>query len=433
MQEGLEIRKTNGNSAVRRRRKTVAYALGVVAIVLVAVLLTFSLTVNYYCNNSGDNKDLVKKLDVLSDYIEKYAYYDADYAAMEDAALKAFVSSAGDRYTVYYNADDFKALNDGNVGQYVGIGVSVAEEEVVYNDDIITIVEVIQVHEGSHASEVGITAGDMIYSVYTDEGEIFANDVDFDVFASLVKGEEGTNVNISILRMKNEELEKVNLTIERRKVVVKSVLHSIDTDNKIGVVSISQFDLNTPSLFTESVDAIKAEGINKIVIDMRDNGGGDLNSVVACASYFLNEGDLIMSAEDNEGRVVKHKARVKTLGGEYALCSVANSDIGKYKDLKVVVLVNENTASAAELLTAVLRDYELAPIVGVNTFGKGTMQTIYSLEDHGLDGGIKITTDVYFPPCGVNYDGVGIEPDVIVEYEIGDVDNQLEAAIKLIK
>ena len=151
---------------------------------------------------------------------------------------------------------------------------------------------------------------------------------------------------------------------------------------------------------------------------------------MACASYFLNEDDPIISAEDNRGNVVKYNTRVRTYGGVYSSCSVTREDIGKYKSFDLVVLVNENTASAAELLTAVFRDYELALIVGVNTFGKGTMQTIYSLEPVGLEGGIKITTDVYFPPCGENYDGVGILPDVVVENDESDVDNQLQTAVE---
>ena len=167
---------------------------------------------------------------------------------------------------------------------------------------------------------------------------------------------------------------------------------------------------------------------------MRNNGGGDLNSVVACASYFLNEDDVIISAEDNKGNNVKYKARPRSYSGTYASCSVLQEEIGMFRSLDAVILVNENTASAAELLTAVFRDYKLAAVVGVNTFGKGTMQTIYSLEERGMEGGIKITTDVYFPPCGENYDGVGIMPDVVVKLDDSGEDNQLKTAVnELIK
>ena len=223
------------------------------------------------------------------------------------------------------------------------------------------------------------------------------------------------------------------VTLERRSVEVDSVSCLIDSQySDVGIVSIFQFDLNTPMLFSNAVSSLREQGVKKLVIDLRDNGGGDLNSVIACASYFLDNDDLILSAEDNKGDVVKYKARARTYGGRYASCSVTAEDIGKFKNIKVVVLVNENTASAAELLTAVFRDYGLAPIIGVNTFGKGTMQTIYSLDAHGIDGGMKITTDVYFPPCGENYDGVGILPDVVVELDDSAEDNQLKTAIEIL-
>ena len=431
MQEERETIRPKENYTALRRRKNVGYALAVVVIVLVTVLVTFSLTVTYYHKGSENNRALAKKFDVISGYIDKYAYFDADHKEMEDAALKAFVSSSGDRYSVYYNAEAFDALKNSNHGLFVGIGVEYVEEPIVYDGNILTLMRVTSVHEDSPADSVGILSGDLIYSVYTDDGEVFADDVGRDVFTSLVKGKAGTTVNISILRMKSGKYQKMNLTVERREVLVKSVSHFIEDDT--GIVRISQFDLNTPMLLSESLDAIKAEGISKIVIDMRSNGGGDLNSVIACASYFLEEGNLILSSEDNEGKVLKYKASARTLGGEFASCSVSKKDVGKYKDFKMAVLVNKNTASAAELLTAVFRDYKLATIVGVNTYGKGTIQTVYSFAKYGLDGGMKITTDVYFPPCGVSYDGVGIEPDVIVEYEQGSVDNQLQAAIKSIK
>jgi len=428
MQEEFEIKDNDNCQRRSRAHRIFVICVTLFAVILVSVLTTFSLTVKYFHTPKNDSDGFYKKFEVLSDYIDGFAYYDADHEAMEDAALKAYAASAGDRYTVYYNAEDFKALNEDNEGRYVGIGVTVSASEAEYLGEILSLVEVIKVHDGSPAYDKGLVAGDMIYSVHAEGGEIFADDVGLDVLSSKIKGEEGTFVTISVLRKQDDEYKKIEFTLERRKVDVKSVEYSVYKPD-VGVVVISQFDLKTPELFKQAVSALKESGIKKIVIDMRNNGGGDLNSVIACASYFLNEGDLIISAEDNEGNVVKFKARQRTYGGSYASCSVSSDDVGKFKDIEAVILVNENTASAAELLTAVFRDYDLAPIVGVNTFGKGTMQTIYSLEQYGIEGGIKITTDVYFPPCGENYDGVGILPDVVVELEDGETDNQLQAAI----
>lgn len=435
MQEEINI-KIADNVPKKSRGGKIALCAAVLAVVVaVSVLLTFSLTVKYFFGGQSDSDSFYKKFDILSKYIDENAYYDADRSAMEDAALKAYVSSACDRYTVYYNAEDFKALNDDNKGIYVGIGVTVSVADVEYQGKIVSLIEVIKVHDNSPAQDKGIVAGDMIYSVYTEDGELLADDVGLDVLSSKIKGEEGTQVTISLLRENGDEYEKIEVTLERRKVDLKSVEYSVCEKNpSVGVVTISQFDLKTPELFNNAISELISNGIGKIVIDMRNNGGGDLNSVVACASYFLNDGDLIVSAEDNRGNVSKYKVRSRTYGGNYASCSVRQDDIGKFKSVDAVILVNENTASAAELLTAVFRDYGLAPVVGVNTFGKGTMQTIYSLEDRGIEGGMKITTNVYFPPCGENYDGVGIMPDIVVELEDGEEDNQLQAAVnELIK
>ena len=434
MQEEFQTKNTDNPSRQSRAERALVIGVSLFALILVSVLTTYSLTVKYFNAPKNDSDGFYKKFRILSDYIDGCAYYDADREAMEDAALKAYVSSAGDRYTVYYNEEDFNALNEDNQGRYVGIGVSVSVREVEYLEEILSLVEVIKVHDGSPAHDKGMDPGDLIYSVHSEDGEIFADDVGLDVLSSKIRGEEGTQVTLSVLKEKDGEYQKIDITLERRSVDIKSVEYYLDNQaSDIGIVTISQFDLNTPKLFSQAVSALREDGIKKIVIDMRDNGGGDLNSVVACASYFLNTDDLIISAEDNKGNVVKYKACPRTYGGSYASCSVSFEDIGKFRDVEAVILVNENTASAAELLTAVFRDYDLAPIVGTKTFGKGTMQTIFSLKEQGIDGGIKITTDVYFPPCGENYDGVGILPDIVVELEEGETDNQLLAAIEQLK
>ena len=432
MQEELNEKRCEG---VKKRKKLgeIGYAVILLVSVLLSILLTFSLTVRYFFGGTAKNEDFYRKFEVLAEYIDKNAYFDADAEKMKDAALKAFVSNAGDRYTVYYNAEDFKALNEDNEGRYVGIGVTVTTSAVVYDGAALELIEVVAIHENSPAEEAGLKLGDFIYSVDTPEGEVLADDVGLDVISSKIKGKEGSNVTITILREIDDEFQKQKVTLELRNVEIKSVSYDVYKDcADVGIVTVSQFDLNTPSLLSQAVDSLVDQGVDKIVVDLRDNGGGDLNSVIACASYFLDEGDLIMSAENNKGDLLKYKTRARTYGGSYALCSVTKSDIGKYKSLKTVILVNENTASAAELLTAVFRDYDLAQVVGVKTFGKGTMQTIYSLDAYGIDGGIKITTDVYFPPCGESYDGVGILPDVVVESGDGVEDLQLNTAIEIL-
>ena len=427
MQEDFEIIKPEAQHKKSDTAKVIGLVAAFLTVALISVLLTFSLTVNYF--HTAPNNEY-RDLALLKKYIDQYSYYDADHDAMLEAALKAYASSTGDRYTVYYDTEEFAALAEDNEGRYVGIGVTVKEVEIVYMGESIRIIEIVKVADNSPASEAKLLVGDMIYSLYENGEEIFANDVGKDAFSSMIRGEEGTYAEISVLRPSENGYDKIDVTLQRRKVENKSVEYaSAANEPTVGVVTVSQFDLNTPVLLSEAFGAFAKRGINKVVIDLRDNPGGDLNSVIACASYFVNEGDVIISAEDNANNVVTYKALSRTYGASYSSCNVAKNDIGKFKDFEIAVLVNGNTASAAELLTAVFRDYELATVIGENTFGKGTMQTIYSLERYGLEGGIKITTSVYFPPCGENYDGVGIAPDIVVNKIDGEVDNQLLAAI----
>ena len=428
MQEDFEIINPEVRSKKPNTPKRIGLVAAFFAVALISVLLTFSLTVNYF--HTAPNNEY-RDLALLKKYIDQYSYYDADHDAMLEAALKAYASSTGDRYTVYYNAEEFAALTEDNEGRYVGIGVTVGEAEAVYLNESVTLIEIVKVAEESPASEVGLLVGDMIYSLYENGEEIFADDVGMEVLSSMIRGEEGTYVELSILRPSENGYDKIDVTLQRRKVENKSVDYAVaESEPTIGVVTVSQFDLNTPVLLSKAFESFSKQEINKIIIDLRDNPGGDLNSVIACASCFVSENDVIISAEDNSGNVITYKALPRTYGPSYSSCNVAKSDIGKFKGFEIAVLINGNTASAAELLAAVFRDYGLATVVGENTFGKGTMQTIYSLERYGLEGGIKITTNVYFPPCGENYDGVGIAPDVSVNKVDGEVDNQLLAAIE---
>lgn len=431
MQEEFDEIKAEASEPSCGKKRIICLVVAFIAVALISVMLTFSLTVNYFF--SEENGEYAK-FEVLKKYIDKYSYYEPDHDAMMDAALKAYVSGTGDRYAEYYNAEDFKALAEDNEGRFVGIGVTISETETVYHNKSVTLIEVIGVYESSPANEAGIREGDMIYSVYTDDGEIFTDDVGMDVVTSKIKGEEGTEVKISVLRGSENEYEKLDFTMKRRKVDVNSVTYEIsESQPTVGIVRVTRFDLRTPLLFKGAFNDLKRQGITKVVLDMRGNPGGDLSSVIACASYFLVEGDVIISTEDNDGNKLFEEARSRTYGATYSSCNVAKDEIGMFRDFEVSVLVNRATASAAELLTAVFRDYELAVTVGEKTYGKGTMQTIYPLDRAGFDGGVKMTTNVYFPPCGESYDGMGIIPDITLDNSATE-DLQLTAAIeKLVK
>ena len=210
--------------------------------------------------------------------------------------------------------------------------------------------------------------------------------------------------------------KELTFSVVRARVQTVSVMGRVMTGHeKIGVVRILQFDLSTPTQFTAEMETLLAKGCTQFVFDLRNNPGGDLRSVSAILSYFLNKNDLIVSTVTKNGTESKSYVKAVTYNGDSAGCSVSESDIGKYRSLSAAVLINEHSASAAELFTAVLRDYQLTTTVGKTTFGKGILQNIYSLAPYGYSGGIKLTTGYYNPPCGVNYHDVGITPDVVAE------------------
>ena len=252
-------------------------------------------------------------------------------------------------------------------------------------------------------------------------------------------------------RVKDGAFETIPFSILRDEFKTAYVMSKTVTDptdgGKIGIVKIIQFYLDTPTQVSHAVDTLMAQGCERFVFDLRYNPGGDLGSIVAVLSYFLDEGDTLISTKNNKG-----EGETITVGvvddyeGVRAACNVSAEDIGKYKDLDMVVLCNGDTASAAELFTANVRDHGLGAIVGETTYGKGSMQGFIDLSYFGYDGVLKLTNRMYYPPNGESYDGIGISPDVTVElseeakgyniYDIfGDVDkdNQLAEAIKHFK
>ena len=384
-----------------------------IAIVATA-LVTFSYTINRFCYVEDENS---AKLQTITKLIEDQAYGDPDYDKMLEAALKAYVGATGDKYTQYYTEEEFAELLEENEGNYVGIGVTVREETVMYQGKSCLTLKILRIAPDSPARAAGFFVGDHVYAVEDAEGAIkTVDELGQDGIVDLIRGEAGTRVKIYVLTGDEASLQLRDAVLERKAVQSVSVEYSVsETDPTVGIVKMYQFDLTTPVQLSAAIDSLKSQKIQKIVLDLRDNGGGDLMSVIACSSYFVNVGDVIVTSENKAGETDTRRAVRRNYTNEYSTCSVQDEEIGKYKDLQIVTLVNNYTASAAELLTAVLRDYEIATSVGITTYGKGTMQTLFSLTDYGLEGGIKITTDCYYPPSGEGYDGVGITPDVIVE------------------
>jgi len=390
-------------------------------------------------NASTPDNDKFNELELLDTLFTAWSYFGVDDDAVGEELLKAYTRASGDKYAEYYTAEEFEAMTAENAGEMQGIGINIIENTEY------SCIEVISVMPDSPALAAGLQPGDLIVYVGIGDKKESVSVLGYTQAVTKLQGVAGTKAEFVVRRGEGYS-EEIEFSVERGYITSQSVTHRVcATDSSVGIVKIIQFDLTTPTQFCQAVDTLKATpGVDKFVFDVRYNPGGDLQSIIAVLSYFLNEGDVIISTLDNTGAETVMKAQPSVQTGDYAGCSVSAEDIGKYRGLDCVVLANGSTASAAELFTANFRDYDIAPIVGVTTYGKGSMQSIVSLDRYGYPGGLKLTTRMYFPPCGESYEGIGIAPDVEVEldealanvniYKIADADdNQLQRAIKEIK
>lgn len=354
--------------------------------------------------NTKTELNYQEKLDLLNDYFDAYYMGDINSDEYEDAVARGALHGIGDKYAEYYSAEEFSEFMDSISGNYAGIGVSIAP-----NDE--GQIEIYKVFEGAPAEEAGLLIGDII---------IEANGVkDFetpDDVVAVVRGEPGSTVDIKVKRKE----EEISFTLERRNIEVPSVEYKMLEDD-LGYIEISNFDIATVNQFNGALDALEADGMKGVILDLRDNPGGDYSTVVAMADRVLPEG-VIISTKDKDGNVKSE-----------------NSDEAHKLTIPCVVIVNENSASASELFAGAIQDYGIATIVGTVTYGKGVVQSIYSLPD---GSGMKFTTEAYYTPKGRDIDGVGITPDVIVElpedvFEDGIIDEaedvQLQKAIEILK
>lgn len=338
-------------------------------------------------------------------YVEYY--YDRidndDEDAVTTALLRCYVESTGDRYAVYRTAEELEEFDVDMSGEFVGIGVSVMQTLNPTSGKLDEVV-VEEVISGSGAKDAGIKAGDLIIEV----DAVPISEFDRSSLVNAIRGEEKTTVVITVLR----DGKKMDFTCERRKVVEQTVECKIE--DGIGYITITSFKSNTAGMFAEALRAVKAAGVKGIIFDLRDNPGGYLDAVLGMLDMIAPAETTLASYDYAGGKREKSEST-----GE-----------GTPLKVPVVVVCNENTASAGELFTAALRDFGAMGVmrtktVGVKTYGKGIMQSTRTM----LDGSsITMTTAFYNPPSGVNYDGVGITPDVVVEADESGDDVQMNAA-----
>ena len=347
------------------------------------------------------NEETEKKLSAIEDVINEYYYQDADIDvdAMTEGMYAGMVSALGDPYSVYYTEEEWADLMRETEGIYYGIGAYLMLDE---NTGAAKISGVI---DNTPAQEAGLRADDLIYMV---DGEMTMG-LELSEIVARVKGEEGTTVHLTIYR--EGESDYLEIDVERRKIESPTVNYEM-LENDIGYIQITEFDDVTTDQFTEALATVKGSGAKGLILDLRGNPGGSLNVVVDIAREILPKG-LIVYTEDKYGE-----------RDEY------NCDGRKELEIPLVVLVNGNSASASEILAGAIKDYGKGTLVGTTTFGKGIVQRVLPLTDGTA---LKLTISAYYTPNGNNIHGVGIEPDVVCEFD-GDayyddgVDNQLERA-----
>ena len=378
--------------------------------VIVTALITSMITI-IISNNTG-NKDLIEKIETKLGIVQ--ANIDADYLGEIDenkileSTVKGYVAGLGDEYSEYFTKEELEEYKINNIeGAYVGIGVYIIQD--VENNAIRVIAPISE----SPAEEAGIRPGDYIVKIDGEE----VNGEDIEEASNKMKGEEGSKVKLQILRGE----ETIDLEVERKNVKVNHVESEIYED-KIGYLKIASFDENCSVEFEAKLEELQSKNIESLIIDLRNNGGGIVDEALAIADLFTDKDATLLITKDKEGNE-----------------EVRKSKTDKKLDLPVIVLTNENTASASELLVGVLKDYNIATSVGTVTFGKGVIQELLTLPD---ESGLKITTNEYYTPNGNKINKIGIEPDEKVELPDEyknvlnvpkDKDTQLNKAIELLK
>lgn len=441
----------------RKVSLTAALSTVIVAVVL-AVLLTFSVTTAYMKGNtavpstpSQEQSELFDQMEIIDRLFRSATVLDLDEEALMAGILKGYVAATGDVYAEYFTADEYQSQLDTNNGKMCGIGVSVVNGVLNVNGVECQVITIANVYPESPAEAAGVLPGDHIVYVGIGEDRRMVNEIGYTQALDLMKGEEGTECAFTVLRRpagssEGTPYEEVEITATRQVFTTRSVTFRTYTPDKtVGIIRLTGFDNTTCPQLIEAVETLKSEGCTSFVLDLRGNPGGLLTAVEDVLILFLQEDDPIITIKDASGKetttTVSCNKAGKLMCGSGALI---REDIGKYRDLKISLLVNDYSASAAELFTSNIRDYELGTIVGTQTYGKGCGQTTFSLSKYGYDGALKLTTFYYSSPLGDYYDGVGITPHVVVElseeaqsYNINllpdELDNQLAAAVESMK
>ena len=392
-----------------------------IMLVVLTSFITFMITAFSIYNNVPDKtiqglveqttekvktSELESYLNKIKSAINKYYLWNdnIDEQKLKDGAIEGYVAALGDEYTEYIPASEMESYTEAITGSFYGIGISmIADEE---SGRVVVYYPI----PDTPAEKAGIKAGDKIIKV---DGKEYTNK-ELSSISKYIRGKEGTKVNLVIERDGNE----LTFDIERAKINTNPITTKI-IQNDIGYIKLPSFDDGIAKSFKEKYEDLQSKGAKTLIIDLRNNGGGIVEEATKIADYILDDGNVIMSTVDNN-----NNKRISTSKDEPII------------NTKIVMLVNENTASASEILTSSLKDNNKATVIGTKTYGKGVIQTIYSLSD---GSGLKITTAEYYTANGEKIHKLGIMPDIEVKlpenvkniYSLEDEeDTQLKKAIE---
>ena len=352
--------------------------------------------------SSVANAGTLRKIEVLESAIDQFYLEEADEGTLESGIYKGLVESLGDPYSTYYTAEELADVEEKSSGVYYGIGAYVGIDTATALPILTGIIE------GTPAQESGLRAGDLVYKV---DGQDIQG-MELSQAVGLIKGEEGTSVRLTIIR--EGETDYLEIDVVRRRVESPTVAYEM-LDDRIGIIGIAEFDDITVDQFAEALAVLRGSGMEGLILDLRGNPGGNLSAVCEIARQILPEG-LIVYTEDKYGQ-----------RDEYTC------DGTRQMTEELVVLINEGSASASEIMAGAVKDYEIGTLVGTTTFGKGIVQRVLTLTDGSA---VKLTVSSYFTPKGNNIHEMGVEPDVEEPFDADayydeGIDNQLDKAIEV--
>ena len=380
-----------------------------VTFILTTVLMynKFATTLGKKYNVTDTNVKMMAKINTVKRILERDYLGNMEEQKLIEGAVKGYVNGIGDEYTEYFTKDEMDDFKQETEGNYVGIGIYMTKNT---RDNTIVIIAPIK---GSPAESAGIKTGDIIKKV---DGLEYTGD-DYEKISSYIKGKNGTKVNLEVER----EGETLNFEIERRKIELYPIESEV-LENNIGYISLSSFDENCSKKFKDNYDKLVEKNIKSLIIDVRNNGGGIVGEALKIADYALDKDKKIITTVDKKGKETEEKSKKE-----------------KIINIPIIVLVNENTASASEILAVALKENEVAKVVGTRTYGKGVIQELLTLPD---GSGLKITIEEYYTPNHNKLNKEGVTPDEEVKlpekikniYNIEKKDDtQLQKAIEMLK